>query len=48
MITLVAFIVGAIGIVMGPNWVVFWIAVVLLAIGLIATVVLRKLGFGAD
>jgi hypothetical protein len=48
MIALVAFIIGAIGIIMGPNWLVFWIGVVLLAISLIATVVLRKLGFGAD
>ncbi|GAA3610984.1 HGxxPAAW family protein [Microlunatus ginsengisoli] len=50
LIALLAFIVGGIGFVIPPhpNWIVVIIAVVILVIGLIATVVLRKLGFGAD
>jgi hypothetical protein len=50
LIALLAFIVGGIGFVIPPhpNWVVVIIAVVILVIGLIATVVLRKLGLGAD
>jgi hypothetical protein len=45
-IALIAFIVGAIGLVMG-SWTVFWIGAVLLVISLIATVVLQKMGKGA-
>jgi fatty acid desaturase len=44
---LAAFILGGLGLVMGPNWVMFWIAVALLVVALIATVVLQKLGHGA-
>ena len=46
-IALLAFIVGAIGIVVG-NMVVFWIAVGMIVVALIVTQVLRKLGYGAD
>ncbi len=46
-ITLVAFIIGALGLVLG-NWTVFWLAVVLVVVALIVTVVLRKMGYGAD
>jgi hypothetical protein len=48
MITLAAFVIGAIGILLGPNWVIFGIGVVLAVIAIIVTVVMRKLGFGAD
>ena len=47
MITLVAFLVGGIGLVLG-NWAIFWVGVVLVVVAVIATVVLRKMGFGAD
>jgi protein-S-isoprenylcysteine O-methyltransferase Ste14 len=49
-IALIAFVVGGIGMVVPPhpNWIVVGIGVVLLVAGLIATVVLRKLGYGAD
>lgn len=46
-ITLVAFIVGAIGLVMA-NWVIFWIAVAMVVVALVVTVVLRRMGYGAD
>ena len=46
MISLVGFIVGAIGLMIG-NWPVFWAGGVLLVISLIATVVLQKMGKGA-
>lgn len=45
-IALVAFIVGAIGLVMW-NWTVFWAGAVLIVIAVIATVVLQKMGKGA-
>jgi membrane protein YdbS with pleckstrin-like domain len=50
LIALLAFIVGGIGFVIPPhpNWVVVGIAAVLIVIALIATVVMRKLGLGAD
>jgi hypothetical protein len=46
MISLVGFIVGAIGLMIG-SWPVFWAGGVLLVISLIATVVLQKMGKGA-
>lgn len=46
MISLVGFIVGAIGLMIG-NWPVFWAGGVLLVVSLIATVVLQKMGKGA-
>lgn len=46
MIALVGFIVGAIGLIMG-SWPVFWAGGVVLALSLIVTVVLRKMGKGA-
>lgn len=47
-IGLVAFIVGAIAIVMRPqNWTMFWVAVGLAVVALIATVVLQRMGYGA-
>jgi hypothetical protein len=46
-LTLVAFILGAVGLLI-HNWLMFWIAVALVVIALIATQVLRKTGHGAD
>lgn len=50
LIALLGFLVGGIGFVIPPhpNWVVVIIGAVILVIALIATVVLRKLGYGAD
>lgn len=47
MITLVAFLVGAIGLVLG-NWTIFWVGVALVVVAVIAALVLRKMGYGAD
>jgi hypothetical protein len=46
-IALVAFLLGGIALVVG-NWVLFWAAAVLLVVALIVTVVLQKMGYGAD
>ena len=50
LIALLAFIVGGIGFVIPPhpNWVVVIIGAVLLVASLIVTLVMRKLGLGAD
>jgi hypothetical protein len=45
-IGLVAFIVGAIAVVM-QNWTMFWVAVGLAAVALIVTIVLQRMGYGA-
>ncbi|MCW2803556.1 MAG: uncharacterized protein JWN06_1773 [Propionibacteriaceae bacterium] len=47
-IAMIAFLLGGIALVLGPNWVLFWISAALLAISLIATRVLQVLGYGAD
>lgn len=47
LIALSAFIVGALGIVIG-NMVLFWVGVALVVVALIVTQVLRKLGYGVD
>ena len=47
LVAMVAFIIGGFALVFGPNWVMFWIAVALIVVALIATVVLQKLGYGA-
>jgi membrane protein YdbS with pleckstrin-like domain len=46
-IALVAFLLGGIALVVG-NWVLFWAAAVLLVVALIVTIVLQKMGYGAD
>lgn len=46
-IALVGFAVAAIGL-LTWNWTVFWVAVGLIAVALIVTIVLRKMGMGAD
>jgi hypothetical protein len=45
-IVLIAFTVGAIAMVLGPNWVLFWISVGIAVIGALAGKVLQLLGFG--
>jgi hypothetical protein len=45
-IVLIAFTVGAIAMVLGPNWVLFWISVAIALVGALAGKVLQLLGFG--
>ena len=47
-IAMAAFVLGGIAMVMGPNWVLFWIAVAMLGVALIATKVLQVMGYGAN
>lgn len=44
---LVGFFVGGIGLVLGPNWLVFWIGVAITVVALLLTVILRSVGMGA-
>lgn len=46
-LSLVAFIIGGVAVVLGPNWTLFIVAAALAAASLIATMVLRALGHGA-
>lgn len=48
MLALVAFIVGGVAMLLGPNWVLFWIAAVLLVLSPIVAKVLQVMGHGAD
>lgn len=45
-IVLIAFTLGAIAMVIGPNWVLFWISVGLAVVGALAGKVMQLLGFG--
>jgi hypothetical protein len=45
-IILVGFTVGAIAMVLGPNWLLFWISVGIVVLGALAGKVLQLLGFG--
>lgn len=45
-IVIVAFLVGAIGLVWGPNWVVFWIGVALVPLGAVVGKVMAAMGLG--
>jgi hypothetical protein len=45
-IVLIAFTVGAIAMVLGPNWLLFWISVAIALVGALAGKVLQLLGFG--
>lgn len=45
-IAAVAFTLGALAFLLGPNWSLIWIAAVLLILSLVVTGVLRRLGFG--
>lgn len=42
------FLLGGISLVTGPNWTLFVIAVILCVIGIVAALVLQRLGYGAD
>jgi hypothetical protein len=46
-LAMIAFILGGIAMVLGPNWVLFWISVAILVVGLIAAKVLQAMGHGA-
>ena len=47
-IALVAFILGAIALVMRPqNWTLFWVAAGIAVVSIIVTVVLQRMGYGA-
>jgi len=48
MSALLAFLVGGIALVIGPNWILFWIAVAIVVVGLIGAKVLQRMGHGAD
>jgi cytosine/uracil/thiamine/allantoin permease len=48
MAALVAFLIGGVAMVLGPLWILFWIAVAIAAVGLIAAMVLQRKGYGAD
>lgn len=45
-IVLIAFTVGAIAMVLGPNWVLFWISVAIAVLGALTGKVMQLLGFG--
>ena len=45
-IVLIAFTIGAIAMVLGPNWVLFWISVGIAVVGALAGKVMQLLGFG--
>jgi len=46
-ITLVGFVVGGIGMVLGPDWVLFWIGVGLIPVALVVGTVLSAAGMGS-
>ncbi|MFI7060953.1 HGxxPAAW family protein [Kribbella sp. NPDC050124] len=45
-IVLIAFTLGAIAMVLGPNWVLFWISVGIAVLGALTGKVMQLLGFG--
>jgi hypothetical protein len=45
-IVLIAFTVGAIAMVLGPNWLLFWISVGIAVLGALTGKVMQLLGFG--
>ncbi|MGC3955590.1 MAG: HGxxPAAW family protein [Propionicimonas sp.] len=44
----VAFVLGSIAFLLGPNWTLVWISAGLLLVALIATAVLRRAGYGQN
>jgi hypothetical protein len=46
-LAMLAFILGGIAMLLGPNWVLFWIAAGILVLSLILTKVLQVMGYGA-
>lgn len=47
-LAMLAFILGGIAMVMGPNWVLFWIAAAILVLSPLVTRVLQAMGYGAN
>ncbi len=47
-LAMLAFILGGIAMVLGPNWILFWVAAAILIASLIATKVLQAMGHGAN
>jgi preprotein translocase subunit SecG len=47
-VALVAFLLIAVALVLGPNWVLFWVGIALLVVALIVTVVMQRMGYGAN
>lgn len=47
-IILVAFTLGAVAMIWGPNWVLFWISVAVAVVGALAGKVMQVMGLGAD
>lgn len=47
-IMLIGWLAGAIGLLTGPNWLVFWIGVALQPIGLIVGKIMAMMGMGAE
>ena len=45
-IAAVAFILGAVAFMVGPNWTLLWVSAVLLVLSLVTGGVLRRMGFG--
>jgi hypothetical protein len=45
-IVLIAFTIGAIAMVLGPNWLLFWISVAIAVLGALTGKVMQLLGFG--
>ena len=45
-IAAVAFTLGAVAFMIGPNWTLIWVAAVLLVLSLVTGGVLRRMGFG--
>ncbi len=41
------FVLAAYAMVSGPNWTLLWVAIGIVALALVATVVMQKLGYGA-
>lgn len=46
-LALIAFTVGGVGLVLGPNWLVFWIGVALLALSGVVGKLMQAMGLGA-
>jgi hypothetical protein len=47
-LAMLGFLLGGFALVAGPNWTLFWIAVGLCVVALIVTLVMQKMGYGAD
>ena len=48
LVSLVGFVIGAVGMSVSPlNWPLFWISVALAVVAIIVTVILQRMGYGA-